>query len=195
MKAVPIVLLGLLATVGAATRGGGAHTKHQAAGRPATSTLQGVVQHGRNTVLELREADSSLDKVNVSAGTSIGTQNAGRITAGDLRVGDRVVVQHNRDVQDVSQRTVSLSGVVAMAPISNHDLMTVQITPSRNVLVDVDARTRFTDSTHQRTVSTDIVDSDTVSVHGVLDSTLGEIVVAQAIERLGPKITRSYSSG
>jgi hypothetical protein len=195
MKAVPIVLLGLLATVGAATRGGGAHTKHQLAERPATSTLQSMVRHGRNTVLVLRGAGATLANVNVSAAMSIDTQNAGRTTVRNLRAGDRLVIQRNRGIQDVSQRTVNLSGVVATAPVSNNDVMTVQITPARNVLVDVAPQTRFTDATHRQTKASDIVDSDMVSVHGVLDTTLDEIVVAQAIERLGPKITRSYSSG
>jgi hypothetical protein len=200
MKSVPIVILGLLATVGAATRGG-AHVKHEparqseAAGRAVTTTIESVVQRGNISVLVLREPSAKLIDVKVPASTSIGTQNADRIAASDLRSGDRLVLQHNGGMQDVSQRTVDVSGVVAYAPLSNDDVMTVQITPARTVLVDVAPQTRFTDRTRKETSPTDVVDADTVSVHGVLDTTIDEIVVAQAIERLGPKISRTYTSG
>jgi hypothetical protein len=153
------------------------------------------VRQGSNTVVALRAANATFARVRVSAGTPIGTQNAGRITAGDLRAGDRLVVQRDGAIQDLSQKTVDLSGVVAYAPTSNNDVMTVQVTPSRTVLVDVSAQTRFTDTTRHQTRPSDIVDSDTVKIHGVLDTTLDEVVVAQGVERLGPKISRSYTSG
>jgi hypothetical protein len=200
MKSVPIVVLGLLASVGAATPGG-ARTTYQSAGQNAagaqavTTTVESVAQHGNFSVLVLRESSAKLIDVKVPAGVSIGTQDGDRIGASDLRSGDRLVLQHGGGMQDVSERTVDVSGVVASAPLSNHDVMTVQITSARTVLVDVAPQTRFTDTTNKKTAPTDIVDSDTVSVHGVLDTTLDEIVVAHAIERLGPKISRTYTSG
>lgn len=201
MKSVPIVMLGLFATVGAATRGGGAHTNHQPArwsgsgGRPVTATVESVIPNGNNSVLELQGANAKLYDVKIPAGTSIGTQNDGRISAHDVRSGDRLVLQRDGGLRDISQRTVVLSGVVAYAPLSNNDVMTVQIAPSRTVLVDVDSQTRFTDITRRQMSPSDVVDADTVAVHGVLDTTMDEIVIAQGIERLGPKISRSYSSG
>lgn len=200
MKSVPIVILGLLASLGAAAPGG-AHTTYQPAGQSSaggqavTTTIESVAQHSNFSVLVLRESSAKLIDVKVSSGTTIGTQGGDRIGASNLRSGDRLVLQHDGSMQDVSQRTVDVSGVVASAPLSNHDVMTVQITSARTVLVDVAPQTRFTDTTHKKTAPTDIVDSDTVSVHGVLDTTLDEIVVAQAIERLGPKISRTYTSG
>jgi hypothetical protein len=195
MKSVPIVILGLLATVG------GAHVKHEtvrqneAAGRAFTTTIESVAQHGNFSFLVLQESNAKLIDVKVPAGTSIGTQNADWIAAGNLRSGDRLILLPNGGMQDVSQRTVDVSGVVAYAPLSNHDVMTVQITSARTILVDVAPQTRFTDRTRKETSLTDVEDSDTVSVHGVLDTTMDEIVVAQAIERLGPKISRTYTSG
>jgi hypothetical protein len=201
VKSVLIVILGLLATVGTATRSGVAHTRHESArqsetvGQPATTTLESVVTHGNSSVLVLRAANAKLFDLKVPAGTSIGTQNEGRIAASDLRSGDRLVLRRDGGMQDISQRTVALSGVVAYAPMSNNDVMTVQITPSRTVLVDVAPQTRFTDITRKQTLPTDVVDADTVAIHGVLDITMDEVVVAQEIERLGPKFSRTYSSG
>src|SRR5437016_2329251 len=99
MKAVPIAMLGLLAMVGAATRGGGAHSKNgpvrqaETTGFPVIMTLERVVQHGNHSTLVLRRANASVFDLKVPAGRSIGIQNQGRIAAGNLRSGDQLVLQ------------------------------------------------------------------------------------------------------
>ena len=118
----------------------------------------------------------------------------GRISGADLRTGDRLVLQHDGTLLDTSQRLVTVSGVVAYAPLSNRDVMTVQVSSSRTILVDIDPKTKFSDVTGTKTSIVDVVDADTVTIHGVLDTTMDEVVSTQGIERSGPKITRSYSS-
>ncbi len=200
MKIVPIVILGLVATVGASTRGGLAHTRPTTtrvsgiAAHAGTATIERIVPRSAGTVLELQRRDASLFELLVPAGASITVGNQGQISVPNLRSGDRLILQHNGSLVDASQRTVTLSGVVGYAPMSNRDVMTVQITPSRTILVDVDPTTHFSDVTGASTLPLDVVDADTVTIHGVLDTTLDEVVSTQAIERSGPKITRSYSS-
>jgi hypothetical protein len=200
MKSLPIVMLGLLAMVGAATRGGVAHNGHSAtrvsgvAAHAGTVTIEDVQQRSTNVVLVLRRSDTTLFDLKVPASASIAAGNHGRISGTDLRSGDRLVLQHDGGLLDSSQRTVTVSGVVGYAPMSNRDVMTVQVTPSRTILVDITPETHFSDVTGAKTSPVDVVDADTVTIHGVLDATMDEVVSTQAIERSGPKITRSYSS-
>lgn len=200
MKVVPIVILGLVAAVGASTRVGTAHTTHNAthvsgvASHAGTATIERIVQRSSGTVLELQRPDTRLFEVQVPSGASIAVGNQGRVSAADLRSGDKLILQHNGTMLDASQFAVALSGVVGYAPMSNRDVMTVQITPSRTILVDVSPATHFSDVSGVKTSPVDVVDADTVAIQGVLDTTLDEVVSTQGIERSGPKISRSYSS-
>lgn len=200
MKVVPIAILGLVATVGAATRGGAAHTSHSTtpvrgvAAHAGTVTIQHIVQRSTGTALVLERADTAVFELNIPTNVSIAVGNQGRISGANLRSGDQLVLQRNGGLADASQRVVTLSGVVGYAPISNSDVMTVQISSARTILVDVDPTTRFSDVTGAKTSLVDIVDADIVSVHGVLDTTLDEVVSTQGVVRSGPKISRSYSS-
>ena len=200
MKAIPIVVLGLLATVGAAAGRGVAPNKHNVtqvngvAGIAGTASIDEIEQRSSGIVLVLQRSDSTLVDLKVPARASIAAGNGGRISGADLRTGDRLVLQRDGTLLDTSQRLVTVSGVVAYAPLSNSDVMTVQVSSSRTVLVDINPKTKFSDVAGTKTSIVDVVDADTVTIHGVLDTTMDEVVSTQGIERSGPKITRSYTS-
>ncbi len=193
MKLLPIAIISGVASFSAALHGATTHA-HPEVFAPS-ATLVSVSQYGKANVLALRGDNAKISFVTVPAGAAVLTRNGARIASSDLRLGDQVAVAKDGTVRDLSQESTVLTGVVAYAPTTVNDVITVQLSPTRTVLVNVDPRTRFADRTQSTSSVTDILDSDTVAVHGVLDTTMDEVVSSQVVERLGPKLTRSYTSG
>src|SRR5690349_18029135 len=99
MKLVPVIILGLLATVGASTGGGLAHTSPNTtrvsgvAAHSGTATIDRVVQRTRGAVLELRRRDNSLFELQIPSGATIAVGEQGRVSASGLRPGDALILQ------------------------------------------------------------------------------------------------------
>jgi hypothetical protein len=192
MKLIAIAVLSMVLGVGATTHTGAV------ASRGASPQIVGVLtamsSHAARTMLALRGTDSTMRYVPIAASRPIVDGNGGQLALSDLRLGDRIAVPRSGAVTDESDRAVALTGVVAYAPTTVNDVMTLQLSPARSVMVDVDDGTHFLDRAQPSASLSDIVDSDTVAVHGILDTALDEVVESQSVERLGPKLTKSYTA-
>ena len=100
--------------------------------------------------------------------------------------GDVLVAQTDQRIEDSSQASVSLDGIVASAPDPEGTSMILQVGSTRAIVVDIAAGTRITTTAHRATDSTIIMDSDQVRVRGLLDTALGEMTQTDAIVRVGP---------
>jgi hypothetical protein len=101
-----------------------------------------------------------------------------------VRLGDTVTMQAGDVVLDTAQAQTSVSGIVAIAPEPDGDVMTVQMSPTRTTLVDIDPQTRINGKLPSVTSRLSIMDADQVRVVGILDKTLDEMTQAWTIDRV-----------
>jgi len=96
---------------------------------------------------------------------------------------------------DVSQNRASVQGNVAISPGPDGDVMTVQLTPTRTILVDIGARTRINGQLPSVGSRMSIEEADQVRVAGILDKTMDEMTQTGTIDRIGPSRTSSSAAG
>jgi hypothetical protein len=119
------------------------------------------------------------------AGKRLLTQDGQALALPDVRTGDAVVVRTGNVVVDTSQARTSVRGIVAIGPDPRGDTLTVQLTPTRTVLVDIKPQTRINGQLPSVTSRMSILDSDQVRVVGILDERLDEMTRAWTIDRIG----------
>jgi hypothetical protein len=119
------------------------------------------------------------------AGKRLLTQDGQALALPDVRTGDAVVVLTGHVVVDTSQARTSAQGIVAIGPDPDGDTLTVQLTPTRTVLVDIKSQTRINGQLPSVTSRMSILDSDQVRLVGILDERLDEMTRAWTIDRIG----------
>lgn len=87
----------------------------------------------------------------------------------------------------MSQSWVSVNGLVATAPDPNGDVMTVQLTPTQTILVNISPQTHINGQMSSPTSRTSIRDVQRVRVQGVLDRTFEEIRQTRAIDTVSSR--------
>jgi hypothetical protein len=149
----------------------------------STSTL------GTNQ-LEVRTMGGQVVTIS-AAGKKLVTADGYSLALSSFRPGDTVSATPGEVLVNRSQSRVSLQGIVAISPDPDGDVMTVQLTPTRTVLVDIDARTRIDGQLPSVRSRMSIEQADQVRLKGILDTTLGEMTQTIAITHLAGADTTS----
>lgn len=173
-----------------------AQARSSSDGVSARSGAGGVVSRVVGTVMDIRARQSGVDlivRTDKNALTYLAGKHAQFIThdgraldPADIRLGDRLAVQKDGRIQDMSQQIVNVRGIVSLASTGTGDSMIVQVDHSWSVVVDTAGSTHYVDRSHETSEVAEVQDSDMVQVRGVYDSTLGEMTQTRSLTRLGP---------
>ena len=101
-----------------------------------------------------------------------------------FRLGDSVGMTAGAELVDRSQSRVSLHGIVAISPDPDGNVMAVQVTPTRTILVDIDSKTQINGHLPNVRSRMSVEEADQVQIVGILDTTLDEVTQTVAINRI-----------
>jgi hypothetical protein len=165
---------------------------------PSRLVAQGTVTHvnlspGRQTIT-IRSTENGLSSFAISPPHLLVTGDGIRLSASSVRPGDRLVLRSNGRIEDVSQRSLHLSGVVAVEPDADDGPMIVQVGQSYDVVVDIASSTSINGSPANSATRVTLGDADQVQLKGVVDGALGEMTQTVTITRSGPDRAKPASS-
>jgi len=184
-KLTVAILVGLLALGMTVGRPSGNSVRAASAGT-ITGTATAIRIHTTGTALVLRLNGNRLINLTLSAHASIKSADGRVMTMAGIQLGDHLAVSKGGAVQDISQRLVSIKGIVSVAPLEGGDPLVVQPASAPAVLIDLSARTRYHDASHETARLEQLEDADQVQIQGLFDSTRGEMTRADSVTRLGP---------
>ena len=110
------------------------------------------------------------------------TQDNHPLALSSIRLGDTLSTPSESVVLDSAQLRVTLQGITALSPDPGGAVMTIQVSPTQTVLVDIGPRTRLNGTVPSVGSRMSILDSDPVRVVGILDQTLDEVTQTQTID-------------
>lgn len=186
-----VVPAGILAVAGAVHAGslhGGTGAIRQG-GTIARSTpgwIGSVARISRTpagTIVDLRDG-SAIRAIRVS-GLSVETANGSSLPIAGIRTGDSIA-RSAHTLRDLSLRTTTLKGIIAVAGLEAGDPLIVQLTPTHSMLADVTSAARYLDPSGQTASTTELEDADVVRITGTYDAQLDEMTSVTAITRVGP---------
>jgi hypothetical protein len=148
---------------------------------------------GRQTVT-IRSTGNSLKSFAISPPHLLVTGDDIKLAAASVRPGDTLILRANGQIEDTSQHSLHLTGVVAVEPDADDGPMIVQVGQSYDVVVDITSATSIDGSPANTVTRASLGDADQVELQGVLDSTLGEMTQTAAIMRSGPGRAKPASS-
>lgn len=164
---------------------GGAQQTAVLAGR---GTVVAARTRGSHAAVTVRDAKGNLIELRVRRDTKLVSGDGHALLLADVQPGDTVRFARGR-IQDLSQRLVDATGVVAYESALTGDPLIVNLKGRGNVVVDMEGGTAFSDLTHQTSSSATIEDADLVRIQGMFDVTLGEMTETSRITRLGPALS------
>lgn len=118
------------------------------------------------------------------AGKRLVTADGYSLAFSSFRAGDTMSATSGAVLVDRSQRRVSLLGRVAISLDPDGTVMTVQLTPTRSILVDINSKTQINGDPPSVRSRMSIEEADQVRIVGFLDTTLDEITQTVAIDRI-----------
>ncbi|HLJ67060.1 MAG TPA: hypothetical protein VKX16_06845 [Chloroflexota bacterium] len=187
MKALSLLLTGIGAVL--LSSGSGMPQVHGAVARSLPVTASGVVQRvalgPAERLVLLRVASGGLVSVPLSQGR-VTTQDGWTLPATEVQVGDHLVQVRGGALIDLSQRLVTVDGILAAAPEAGPLLVTLSGT-SRTILADMSANIDFRDASGETSEATELEQADVVELRGFLDVPAGEMTRIESIQRLGPQ--------
>lgn len=182
-----VVWLALTRTAGSARV---THSLHSVAVLAGHGTLIQLRRHTDYVVATIRFDASHLQVIRLRPAARVLTGDGSLMHPAGLRVGDRVYALNDGSVVDSSQTTRTFRGIVASVPTTASDPYIVQTAGAWSVQTDVDARTKYADSSGETVALSQIVEEDVVLIHGVFDSALSELTQTTSVARLGPYLRR-----
>ncbi|PZS01673.1 MAG: hypothetical protein DLM70_11450 [Chloroflexi bacterium] len=157
--------------------------------RRAPSTVGSVIAvhaDGPLSRIAVRLTDGGVGAFLMRGGSRLTADDGRNLAAGRLLPGDRLIRYADGSLRDTSQVTKSVTGVVASAPEVDMQTMILQVSGGLSIVVDIDPGTHASGPLQRGFSLGTIEEADMVRVHGVLDSTLGEMTQTDAIEWLAP---------
>jgi hypothetical protein len=149
----------------------------------STSTL-------RTNELEVRTVGDQVVTIS-AAGKKLVTADGHLLTWSSLRPGDALSGTAGMILVDKSQTWANVQGIVAISPDPDGNVMTVQLTPARTILITMDNNTRIDGQLPSVRSHMSIEEADQVRVVGILDTTLGEMTQTIAVTHLAGAGTTS----
>jgi hypothetical protein len=184
-KPILSILTGLLALALAIVWVSGHNA--QAASSTVTGTASAIHVHAASTALVLRVSGNRLVDLTVPARAPVKSADGHTMSASTLQTGDRLAVSRNGAIEDLSQRLITVKGIVSVAPLGIGDPLVIQQSSSTfAILIDLSAKTRYSDASHETAKLEQLEDADQVEVRGLFDAVRGEMTRADAVTRLGP---------
>jgi hypothetical protein len=92
-----------------------------------------------------------------------------------IRLGDTLSMPSATEVVDGAQLPVSMQGITALNPDPGGEVMTIQVSPTRTIPVDIGSHTRINGTLPSVGSRMSILDLNPVRVVGILDTTLDEV--------------------
>jgi hypothetical protein len=167
---------------------------HHGARTVAQGTVMRVNLAPEQPIVTIRSAGNSVSSFAIRSPHLLMTGDGIRLAAASVRPGDRLVVRANGRIEDTSQSSRRLSGVVAVEPYADDGPMIVQVGQSYDVVVDITSSTSINGSPATTSRRVTLGDADQVQVQGVLDRTLGEMTQTVVVTRNGPDRVKPASS-
>lgn len=165
--------------------GGGSRAAY-ATSTSVSGTVLDVQSQQSRLILNLRLAGGHLRTISFDKGARITTVNGSALPSTDIRLGDRLTVRGKSSIEDMSQKAVTLQGIVSVASLIATNPMTVEISSGWTIVVDTQVGTRYTDALHETSTVAEIQDADEVKLRGIYDSSLSEMTQTASIVRTGP---------
>jgi hypothetical protein len=201
MKILLVPLLALIGVGFASRQAAGpaqlhaaSHTAASSQAKPAQGSLMGVHTHGTRSIITLRGIGDRLTDYPVSSSSRIVARDGHQLAVSALRSGDHLLVYPNGQIEDLSQRTVTVSGVVAYDVDPGTSIALSLPGRPQNILADISHSTRFADTTRTTSTIDTVEDADQVRIHGVLNSNVGEMTQTDSVTRVGPLRCRQTNS-
>jgi hypothetical protein len=151
-----------------------------------TGTVTAVYVHSTGTALVLRTGSNRLADLIVPIHAVMKSADGHTIGPANILLGDRLVVSAGGAVKDLSQRQITLKGIVSVAPLSSGDPLIVQASATSSVLIDLSSQTKYSDASHETSKLNQLADADQVQIRGLFDAQEDEVTQAQSVSRLGP---------
>jgi hypothetical protein len=151
-----------------------------------TGVVIGIHSQQARQIFDLHVAGGHLVNVSLTKGRHLTTVNGHALLASDVRLGDRLTVSSKGDIEDTSQKTVNLRGIVSVAPLVASSPLTVQVSSAWSIVVDTGSKTRYMDASHETSNVAEIQDADEVQLQGIYDVAVGEMAETTSIARIGP---------
>jgi hypothetical protein len=117
-------------------------------------------------------------------GKRLQTRDRHALALSSARPGDTVAMPSAAVVVDTAQSRASIDGITTLSPDPTGDVMTVQIGPTRTILVDIGSNTRINGKLPSAGSRLSVLEADPVRVEGILDRTLDEVTQTMAIQVL-----------
>ncbi|GAC1319003.1 MAG: hypothetical protein NVSMB22_01530 [Chloroflexota bacterium] len=175
-------------------------TSHALTSAPRATALRADVRvvavrpRGSNATIVTRDRDQRIATIEMTDANGARTRDGHRLAASSVRPGDRVRVLGGGLMEDLSQRTVQLTGTVGSVSYPGGSPMTVKIGSQQAIVVDIAGATRVVGSSGSTSGTAIFEDADKVSISGILDETLGEMTQTSAITWLGPSASQPGTS-
>jgi hypothetical protein len=130
------------------------------------------------TAMTLRKPSGQLTTITRSSGTWLTSRDGALITASDVMPGDRITgSSRSGTLTDVSQQRATLGGIIASAPgVESNDLI-VQSSAGIAIVAQLASSTRINGAPMTMTNKALLMDSEAVTVRGVLDSKAGVMTI------------------
>jgi hypothetical protein len=187
MKIIIVGIVGLAALVMSSwSSSGSSHAIAHAQAVAGSGTVLTVQSHE----FLVRMANHGFATVAVRPSTHIVSADNRPLSLSSVRAGDHVSLTSNSSIQDLSQRTLSVHGLVDLSPDANDTPEVLVVRGSVSVLAVITKATHYADSSHATTSLSDVADGDGLALRGIYDANIGEMTQTSSVTRLGPILKR-----
>lgn len=129
-------------------------------------------------VMTLRKPSGQLTTIMRSSGAWLTSRDGALITASDVIPGDRITgSSKSGTLTDMSQQRATLGGIIASAPGAESNNLIVQSSAGTAIVALLSNSTRINGGPMTTTTKALLMDSEAVTVRGVLDSKAGVMTI------------------
>lgn len=181
--------------------------------RGATAASAAASSVTRGTVVSVRSISGGVVVVMRKAGTKslailivkkgmVTTKDGHTLDSAAIRPGDAIMRNAAGHIVDLSQHMTHIAGIVAYAPQAGDTSFVLNLSPTREIMVDLPSGTQSTrtDSTGKtstvtaRSLIMSISDADEVHLVGSMDEQSGEVTQTSSIRLTEPKRYAGHKS-